>query len=275
MVQDRLRRKPPVARRPWDTYDPGAPWGGPDSGMGPLSRRLAGIGLGPLLYLQGRAARRRIPILPEPLGAREGVSGAGRPLKLLVTGDSAAAGVGVAHQHEALLGHLVAGVAAECRVGWVLLAKTGATTAGTLRAVEDLGPTTFDVAVVSVGLNDVLSGVRCTEWQGRHAALRGTLKQRFAARHVVVCGLPPIGRFVVLPQPLRWYLGSRVGQFDRALRRDVERELGSSFLGFDFSEDVAQMAVDGFHPGPRLYAAWGARLAALILADLRAESGPG
>ena len=242
--------------------------------MGPLSRQLVGIGLGPLLYLQGRAARRRIPILPEPLGAREGVSGAGRPLELLITGDSAAAGVGVAHQHEALLGHLVAGVAAECRVGWTLLAKTGATTAGTLRAVEDLGPTTFDVAVVSVGLNDVLSGVRCTEWRGRHAALRDTLKQRFAARHVVVCGLPPIGRFVALPQPLRWYLGSRAGQFDRALRHDVETEPGSSFLGFDFSKDVAQMAVDGFHPGPRLYAAWGARLAALILADLRAEPGP-
>lgn len=233
--------------------------------MPKLARQLAGIGLGPLLYLQGRSARRKIPVLPEPAGARRGVSGVGRKLDLLVTGDSAAAGVGVARQDEALLGHLVAGLSAERRVGWMLVAESGAKTADTLRRLETVDATALDVAVVSVGLNDVLARARRDAWRGRHAALRDLLRRRFQARHLLVCGLPPVGRFVALPQPLRWYLGSRARQFDRALERDLDTEPNSTFVGFDYADDEADMATDGFHPGPRLYAAWGARLASLIL----------
>jgi hypothetical protein len=33
-------------------------------------------------------------------------------------------------------------------------------------------------------------------------------------------GLPPMHRFPALPQPLRWYIGSRARDFDRALAAD-------------------------------------------------------
>lgn len=234
-----------------------------------LGRQLAGIALGPLLLLQGRAVRRRIPVLPEPSGPREGVSGAGPSLRLLVTGDSAAAGVGVEHQDRALLGHLVRGVAAGRRVEWRLVARTGARTAGTRDALDGLDASAFDVAVVSVGLNDVIGGSALETWRAQHAALRRMLRDRFEVSHVFVCGLPPIGRFTALPQPLRWYLGGRAARFDEALRADVQAEPTSSFFGFDFAADAGDLASDGFHPGPAVYAAWGAGLAGCILAGLR------
>ncbi|MDH3952646.1 MAG: SGNH/GDSL hydrolase family protein, partial [Gammaproteobacteria bacterium] len=56
---------------------------------------------------QGIWTNLRVPTLPEPPGAREGSAGKGPPLKLLVVGDSAAAGVGVSRQDEALLGQVV------------------------------------------------------------------------------------------------------------------------------------------------------------------------
>ncbi|NIP82235.1 MAG: SGNH/GDSL hydrolase family protein, partial [Gemmatimonadetes bacterium] len=55
---------------------------------------LAAPALAPILVAQGLFVRWRTTRLPEPPGDREGVTGAGPPLRLLVAGDSAAAGVG-------------------------------------------------------------------------------------------------------------------------------------------------------------------------------------
>jgi hypothetical protein len=63
---------------------------------------LATFGLGPLLIAQALRVRRNVVRLEEPPGARSGSEGAGAPLRLLITGDSAAAGVGARTQEEAL-----------------------------------------------------------------------------------------------------------------------------------------------------------------------------
>ena len=88
---------------------------------------LATIALAPVLLAQGRHVRRTIPVLPEPSGSRQGVGGSGPLLRLLIVGDSAAAGVGARTQDEALSGRLVAGMQARCEVRWKLVAFTGAT----------------------------------------------------------------------------------------------------------------------------------------------------
>ncbi|MCC6374061.1 MAG: SGNH/GDSL hydrolase family protein, partial [Moraxellaceae bacterium] len=80
----------------------------------------AKVALAPLLLTQGMYVRRVTPKLPEPQGARVGVTGTGKPLRLLIVGDSAAAGVGAAHQNDALLGQLVAALATEFEVSWCL-----------------------------------------------------------------------------------------------------------------------------------------------------------
>src|SRR6185369_5887501 len=87
--------------------------------------------LSPLLFAQAREARRRAPPLPEALGPREGQLGSGgTALRLLIAGDSSAAGVGVMHQDEAFAGHFTR--ALHKRSGrplrWRLRAKSGLTT---------------------------------------------------------------------------------------------------------------------------------------------------
>ena len=62
--------------------------------------------LSPLLAAQAISTRRRAPALPEAAGPREGQVGQGpRALRVLVAGDSSAAGVGVAHQDDAFSGY--------------------------------------------------------------------------------------------------------------------------------------------------------------------------
>lgn len=233
----------------------------------PMGYQFAALGLGPILYFQGRSVRASIPQLPEPPGARVGSKGSGERLRLLVIGDSSAAGVGAEHQNEALSGRLVDALSASFAVQWQLVAETGATTASTLRHVQKLEAGPFDIAVTSLGVNDVTSGVSRSVWIKQQAQLGQELRKRFGVAMLVVCGLPPVHGFPSLPQPLRWYLGSKASAFDRALEREVRTKAGVSYLSLRFTEDVSQMAVDGFHPGPQVYEEWGRR-ACVAIVDL-------
>ena len=229
--------------------------------------------LAPLLLAQGWLVRRRTPRLPEPPGPRAGALGAGPRLRVLIVGDSAAAGVGAPSHDTALAGQLAHALAPDYRVQWALLAATGATTQTTLDCLRQRPAEAFDFALTILGVNDVTSGVRAGRWRQQQARLRELLHSRFQVGHVLVCGVPPMARFPALPQPLRWFLGGRAARFSAVLHGDVAAEAGCSFLRLDFTDDAALMAPDGFHPGPGIYAAWAQRAAAAIRA-LRADTRP-
>jgi lysophospholipase L1-like esterase len=229
-----------------------------------MGHHLIKLALGPILLLQGRAVRRSTPVLPEPPGDRRGVKGNGPPLKLLVMGDSSAAGIGAPHQHQALLGRLVGNLMRSHRVEWTLQAGSGATTALILRNLRELEGAHYDVVVTSLGLNDVTSGVGKTLWLDQQAELRRILKNDFKAKLIIVSGLPPVHGFPVLPQPLRWYLGRIATQFDSELQESVSKDKDTVFLSLRFTENAALMASDGFHPGPEIYTQWAERAAAIV-----------
>ncbi len=92
----------------------------------------AKFALGPVLMRQARVVRRTALRLPEAPGAREGVAGQGAAaVRLLVIGDSAAAGVGLQDQSHALAQPLAVMLAERLgtAVSWRLLARTGVNTA--------------------------------------------------------------------------------------------------------------------------------------------------
>lgn len=243
--------------RHWSPSGVGSP---PSAGAG-ARHLLATAGLGPLLVLQGLHVRRVTPRLPEPPGPRSGRSGAGAPLRLLVAGDSAAAGVGAGSQDDALAGRLVAELSTRRALEWWLEAKAGYTTADAHEHLAGLPENHFDVVVLSLGVNDVTGGIGRTRWLARQVALADLLQARFAPRALLFTALPPMHLFPALPQPLRWYLGARARDFNAALARWLPDRPGCHLVTPDFQADPAQIASDGFHPGPSAYAAWAARVA--------------
>lgn len=244
----------------WDRYEPGI-------------ALLASIVLSPLLLTQALVTRKNVPKLNEPPGARDGTQGMGPPLRLLVLGDSAAAGVGASHQDEALLGQVVARLRGSSQVTWSLRARTGNTTGAMLDWLREQPRQHFDVAITSLGVNDVTALIGRARWRQQQAELRSILREKFGVRRLLISGLPPMHGFPALPQPLRWILGVRATQFNYDLARDVAEEDGATFLNLRFTADTSLMASDGFHPGPGVYAEWGARVAAQISRSAELSTG--
>jgi lysophospholipase L1-like esterase len=205
--------------------------------------------------------------MPEDAAASAPTSTARRPaIRLLVVGDSAAAGVGAPSQDDALLGRLVDALAADGPVVWRLVARTGATAAGTRRHLATREPEPFDVAVTSLGLNDLTGGRAPAAALADVVAVVELLRTRFGVRHVVLTALPPVGEFPAVPEPLRGYLARRARALDDALRAWAATTPDVEHLPLDDGFDPAAMAPDGFHPGPALYALWARAAAERIVA---------
>lgn len=224
------------------------------------------LALSPLLVAQALRTRARVPRLPEAAGAREGHTGLGHgpPLRLLVLGDSSAAGVGVKSQRDALADPLARELARRSarRVEWRLIARSGVTTAGAIELLEQVheGLVPPEVAVAVSGVNDVIDQVPSSRAVHHRERLTNLLRNRFGARHVVFCPLPPIERFPALPQPLRWAMGADAQRHNRALRdwvADRAARLGDVSLlppeAIRLDDDA--IAADGFHPGKLAYRA--------------------
>lgn len=226
--------------------------------------QLATLGLGPLVFLQGHRVRRRIPRLPEADGRRSGVAGKGPRLKLLIAGDSAAAGVGVSTQKDALAGHLVAHLGCNYRVHWKIIARTGHTAGDVFEHLQSVASGSFDVAFLSVGVNDVTHRTDSSSWIKHQQQIIALLKTKFSVRHVLYSSLPPMHRFQVLPQPLRWYVGLRARELNRMLVRVTQVDDRCEVVKIRIPTLAPYFAADGFHPSAPAYSLWGRQAAAAI-----------
>jgi lysophospholipase L1-like esterase len=229
---------------------------------------LAKIVLGPVLLLQGLYTRKVTPKLPEAEGEREGLAGAGQALRLLILGDSAAAGVGVSTQAEALSGQLVSQLARSCQVHWTLWAQSGLDSQGLLERLGQHPSQPFDVALLSIGVNDVTGTQTANQWVARQRQLIDVLLDKFSVQLIVFSPLPPMHLFPALPQPLRWYLGHRAARFNAQLARLADRKDRCTMLTTHLAPVAGSMARDGFHPGPAIYSLWADDAAQVIARHL-------
>lgn len=254
---------------------------------------LIKLALAPCLVWQGLQVRRRALRLPEAEGARVGwawptaawpaagasaeaaLAGSGRAgasKRLLVVGDSSAAGVGVPHQSQALAAPLARALARHLGqpVGWQLLATTGHTAADALRSVVQAELQPADWLVTALGVNDVVGQTGVPVFLSQLQALHELAVARAGVRCTFHSALPPMAQFPLLPQPLRWVLGRDARRLDQALQAEVAHWPDRCHVPLPALPKgplpAGWLAEDGFHPGPLGYPAWVARLAQAVLA---------
>ena len=237
--------------------------------------KAAKLVLSPLLLWQGREVRRRALRLPEAEGARVGVAGTGPVcLRVLIVGDSSAAGVGAATQSQALAGRLSETLSQRLggAVAWQLVAQTGHTTRDAVDAMKILRLHPADVMVTALGVNDVVAQVSPKKWLSQLDKLDWLATRRAGVRHIVHSGVPPMHAFPLLPHPLRWVLGTQARHYNEALIRWVAAYPDRWTLPLPFEDQMTMagtlMAEDGFHPGPAIYALWAEQLAGKISGEI-------
>lgn len=222
------------------------------------------IPLLPVLVAQGLNVRRKALQLPEPEGPRQGEVGDGPPLRLLIAGDSAAAGVGADTQANALSGRLVARLARHHRVTWRLEATTGHRTKDTIARLSQVSQQ-FDVAVTSLGVNDVTRAMPLAHFLDRQRWLVELMMSQLGVRHVILSGVPQMELFPALPDPLSWVLGRHAARLDTALAQIAAEQVNVTHMPLQLPHDPTFAAQDGYHPSERAYAVWADHLAAEIL----------
>lgn len=229
--------------------------------------KAATIALIPALVIQGNRVKKNTLRLPEPEGAREGQTGTGNKLSLLILGDSAAAGVGVEHQDDALLGAILHELKDDFEIDWKLQAKTGDTSSKVIHALDQIEVQHYDVIVTSVGVNDVTKLIPVEVWIQKQEQVYSKIQQKFSPKLIIAAGVPPMNMFPALPNPLAWLFGQYAKQMNQQLENFVNQQVNMQWIEYDIEKYRAmnlQMAADGFHPSKEVYTLWGQEVAGKI-----------
>jgi lysophospholipase L1-like esterase len=146
-------------------------------------------------------------------------------------------------------------------VRWRLVAKSGVTSAQCLVLLDGEEPFEADVAVVVLGVNDVVDQVPSWRAVDARAAIANRLRNGHGVAHVVFAPLPPVHQFPGLPQPLRWVAGRDAQRHDDAVARWAATRGDVSHVPIELPLNAGVMAPDGFHPGETVYRVCGTALA--------------
>ena len=224
--------------------------------------------LSPVLVAQAMSTRRRAVSLPEAEGPREGQLGSGpRAIRILIAGDSSAAGVGVANQDHAFAGHFTRTL--HRRTGrpirWRLRAKSGLTTKEVHELLMADPPPVADIALVLTGVNDVIDLIPAQKALAHRAALAEWLLRVGRVRYVVFSPLPPIDQFPLLPQPLRHVMAGDARKHDEAMAKWASGRHNVFHAPFELQLAPGAMARDGFHPAEPVYRGSGEALARFVI----------
>ncbi len=221
--------------------------------------RVSLIPVAPKVYRQGRELKRTTPRLPDAAQPWQGTLAGDDPLRILVFGDSTAAGVGADTQDDALPGNLARALAARYHrgVAWRAVGENGATTRILLdRYLKDALAEPADLVFLSIGANDSL-GIRS---RAAYARDLGRLLRELRAANpgatVLVSSMPGFNQFELLPEPLRarlWRHSQALEQAGRAVTEPLDRVAMSSPAP---SYTDGFFGADLFHPGPKGYREW-------------------
>ncbi|HET6529512.1 MAG TPA: SGNH/GDSL hydrolase family protein [Actinoplanes sp.] len=237
----------------------------------------AGLSLALLLH-QAAGARRIIPMAEAPPPRGDGVYGPkfpGKPLNLVILGDSSAAGYGVHRPRETPGALLATGVSRRLRrpVRLHRLAVVGAMSAGLAYQVDAALEYDPEVAVILIGGNDV---THATSFASAARHLGDAVRRlRAVGCKVVVGTCPDIGAIQPIKPPLRWLARSWSRQLAAAQTVAVVEAGGrsvsiGSLLGRRFEAEPHRMfSSDRFHPSAEGYA----RAAAVMMPTLMAALG--
>ena len=219
----------------------------------------------PILLWQGNKVRDNAKNLPEASGKRLGKIGKGKTVNILILGDSSACGVGVKSIDESLAGYLVKFLTHRFTCKWKIIAKSGIKTSDLTELVKKAQKRKFDVALVSVGINDITSGCSARMWHERMLELSQVLLKDLQVSYIIFCGIPPVRKLTIIPFPLKQLLSFKAFIFDLYLEEMSMHLNEGYFVPHDYPVNQDTLAEDLFHPGKIYYKNWAKKISETII----------
>ncbi|WP_334062461.1 SGNH/GDSL hydrolase family protein [Alteromonas genovensis] len=240
----------------------------------------------PIIIIQAIWVRKKTLRLPEPSGARQLKSEPSDsksedkkiPFNVLVIGDSAAAGVGVSTQSDALTGKLYQALSQSLgesfSVSVTLHARTGLASSDIIALLNHEQSLRYQLVVVSIGVNDVTRLTTLTKWRNNLRQIHHFLLQKFLCNQsqqalIIYSAVPPMHAFPAIPQPLRFMLGQRASLLNRVLASIIgmlpySRLLQLNIFNVKGDATAELMTEDGFHPSSIGYTLWADQIVRLV-----------
>ncbi len=220
--------------------------------------------------VQGVLVKRRAERMPEAAGVRGTIAHTTadpeQRLRLVVLGDSSAAGIGVDHNQDGMAGqtalHLMR--ARAVHVDWEVRGMGGLTAGELVGYVQQEPMADAGVVVVAVGVNDTKNLHSRRRWRRELSHLFELIAGAAPRAEIAYLAVPPLEAFPLLPHPLSEVLGRRARQMGA-----ISAELAAAHprvrrIELSVPTDPAMWARDGFHPSARLYAQFGQEIVAAL-----------
>lgn len=230
----------------------------------------------PIYAWQGTSVRKNtIRMAPPPGDPFLSADGKGKPIRILIIGDSSAAGVGVETLQESLGGHLLEILSEKTgRPVKVRICGNNSATAGQLlnHVVPNLAPDEYDYISLNIGTNDAKNFHKGNRFCAEFGGLIYALKTKFPNAEIIWGGVIDMSKIPALPSPLNWLMNIRA-QIVTNNGRILCRERGAHAPISNWQVIPENFSKDGFHASSLGYQRWAIELAEYILKlDLNSQT---
>ena len=245
----------------------------------------------PVLFVQGKIIRSKVPVLPEATGPKGYVRGEfTSELKLITIGESTIAGIGVQTHQEGFSGSLAAALSNiyHANVPWEVYAESGLTVKQIRgRLIPKIPAQHADIIVIGIGGNDAFTLNRPGNWRREVRGLIEDLQEKFPKAEIVFCNMPPIKEFPAFTPLIKWTLGNLVEilgdelaviveEYDNVYYNNRKITLSDWVNRLGIQASAQDFFSDGVHPSKLTYQSWARDIAQFIKSQssLQLEDNP-
>ena len=236
----------------------------------------------PILICLGKRLRAKIPRLPEAEGPNNGLEGkvTGKPIKILILGESTMAGVGVKTQEDGIAKEIarLLSMHYQGNIAWEVIAKSGYNA----KQVHDellpqMGSLPYDLIIIGLGVNDTVERNSPLGWKRDFSRILTRIRM-IQACPIVLANRGPVEYFPAFPWLFRLILGSLI-----RWHWEVIQALPKQFPDFHIMNEVIELKTwqekigypatpteffsDGVHPSKLTYKLWAAEIANFVIKE--------
>jgi lysophospholipase L1-like esterase len=233
----------------------------------------------PVAAYYGLQIRRKTPRLPPPRGSQRGRLGtsgdSSADLRILIMGDSSAAGVGADRVEDTLAPQLAAVIQARSgqSVSWRAAGANSAVARDLRdRILPNIEERDFTHIVLTVGTNDMKNYLTAMQFKKGFGGLLYAIHARWPDAKVVWSPVLHMPDVPVLPPVLAWILSLRTRIINQMGYRMCRERQGVAATPLPITSHEG-FAVDGFHANTAGYRHWAEHLAGYLM-DVEAPSAP-